>query len=113
MMWIQRGNAVPVNPVGTPGQRAHHAMAYDSDRGVTVFFGGEIGKTGDESYFDDTWEYDGTLWRQIYVPGTKPSPRSFHAMTHDRARHVVVLHGGQAGGVSYSDTWTYTSNGVT
>src|SRR5215467_13066274 len=72
LIWVQRGNAVAVNPVGTPGQRVHHAMAYDSDRGVTVFFGGEIGKTGSESYFNDTWEYDGHTWTKIDVGAVAP-----------------------------------------
>src|SRR5215472_8467911 len=94
LTWVQRGNAVAVNPVGTPGQRAHHAMAYDSDRGVTVFFGGEIGKSGSEQYFNDTWEYDGTAWRQINVPDPKPGPRSFHAMAYDPVRKRVVMYGG-------------------
>ena len=76
LVWTNRFSQVPGTGVGTPGQRAHHAMAYDSDRGVTVFFGGEIGKRGEEAYFDDTWEYDGTnQWRQINVPGSKPTPR--------------------------------------
>src|SRR5689334_2421504 len=82
LTWVQRGNAVAVNPVGTPGQRAHHAMAYDSDRGVTVFFGGEIGKTGSEKYFNDTWEYDGNHWRQIAIAGVIPPARSMHAMAY-------------------------------
>ncbi|HWV99090.1 MAG TPA: kelch repeat-containing protein [Candidatus Acidoferrum sp.] len=112
--WVCRFNGQPGNGIGSPGQRVHHAMAYDSDRGVTVFFGGEIGKTGSEAYFNDTWEYDGTnQWHQINVPGAKPGPRSFHSMVYDRARHYVLLHGGQAGGNSFNDIWAYTSDGVT
>src|SRR5687767_751327 len=38
VQWVKRTS------VGSYGQRYRHAMAYDSDRGVTVFFGGEIGK---------------------------------------------------------------------
>ena len=56
MFWTNRHNQVPGEGVGSPGQRAHHAMAYDSDRGVTVLFGGEIGVTGSETYFNDTWQ---------------------------------------------------------
>ena len=72
--WVCRFNGQPGNGIGSPGQRAHHAMAYDPDRGVTVFFGGEIGTSGSEQYFNDTWEYDGTnAWHQINVPGAKPA----------------------------------------
>ena len=113
MMWTNRHNQVPFTGVGSPGQRAHHALAYDTDRGVTVFFGGEIGVRGSETYFNDTWEYDGTnQWRKIQITGASPSPRSFHAMTYDRVLHYVILYGGQAGGDSFSDTWAYTGDGV-
>src|SRR5882672_1752112 len=113
MTWVQRGNAVPVNPVGTPGQRVHHAMAYDSDRGVTVFFGGEIGKKGSETYFNDTWEYDGVHWRQIPIAGDLPNPRSYHAMAYDPVRKRVVMSGGFGGGTyGLGDTWEYQRNGV-
>lgn len=112
MTWVCRHNEVPGTGVGSPGQRAHHAMAYDSDRGVTVFFGGETGPLGSQSYYNDTWEYDGTHWRAISVATATPSPRSFHAMAYDRFHHQVVLLGGQAGGDSFSDFWTYTGDGV-
>src|SRR5262249_34918185 len=107
VMWTNRFNQVPGNGVGTPGQRAHHAMAYDSDRHVTVFFGGEIGKTRSEKYFNDTWEYDGHYWTPITVPDPKPSPRSFHAMAYDPVRKKVVLYGGQAGIVTPNDNLIY------
>jgi hypothetical protein len=115
VVWSNRFSQVPGTGVGTPGERAHHAMAYDSDRGVTVFFGGEIGKTGDEQYFNDTWEYDGTnQWRQIIVLDPKPAPRSFHSMAYDPVRKRVVLYGGWAAGGNYGfdDTWEYTGNGL-
>ncbi len=112
LQWIKR------NDVGSYGQRYLHAMAYDSDRGVTVFFGGEIG--GDPpTYFDDTQEYDGKQWKQI-VTAVKPPKRSGHAMAYDPVRKQVVLFGGSvtvpASGfdadVLYNDTWTYTSDGI-
>jgi hypothetical protein len=90
-------------------------MAYDSDRGVTVFFGGEIGKEGEEAYFDDTQEYDGKQWKQINT-AVKPPKRAGHVMTYDPVRKKIVLHGGYfiSGSTanSYNDTWTYTNDGV-
>jgi hypothetical protein len=93
-------------------------MAYDSDRGVTVFFGGEIGKTGSETYFNDTWEYDGSHWRQITIVGDIPPARSLHAMAYDPVRKVVLMYGGfgtavpGGGGVyGFDDTWAYQGNG--
>ena len=66
-------------------------MAYDSNRSLTVFFGGEIGLTGEEEFFDETWEYDRTAWRKITIAGLKPDPRSFHAMCYDSIRKEVLL----------------------
>lgn len=106
MAWVQRTD------VGSPGQRVHHAMTYDSDRSVVVFFGGEIGKTGSEKYFDDTWEYDGMRWTQIDVCSLKPAPRSLHSMAYDPSRKRVVLYGGFAGGrFGFDDTWEYQNDG--
>ena len=104
--WVHRTD------VGTPGQRAHHAMAYDSDRGVTVFFGGEIGETGSETYYNDTWEYDGIHWAQIQINGSSPSARSFHAMAYDPNTLRVILVGGQTGGIGFNDVWGYQHIGT-
>jgi hypothetical protein len=105
-VWGQRTD------VGSYGQRTHHAMAYDSDRGVTVFFGGEIGNADEQTFFNDTQEYDGTQWRQISVVGPKPSPRSLHAMAYDPISRKVVLYGGRNGFQTFGDTWLYTGDGV-
>ncbi|MDQ2985552.1 MAG: hypothetical protein M3R13_02365 [Armatimonadota bacterium] len=78
------------------------AMAYDSRRGVIVLFGG--GAT-------DTWEFDGTSWRQVASAG--PSLRYFAPMVYDQARGKTVLHGGSSGWIGsplLSDTWEW--NGV-
>jgi len=64
--------------VGTPGKRVSPAMAYDSDRGVTVFFGGEYSDAGSSTttYYNDTWEYDGVSWRIIDTGANTASLRS-------------------------------------
>lgn len=103
--WIHRTD------VGNPGQRSAFALAYDRDRGVTVFFGGEIGAAGDENYYNDTWEYDGIHWQQITINGPKPDTRSGHAMCYDTVRHQVILAGGVNEDGYLNDTWTYVSNG--
>jgi hypothetical protein len=105
--------------VGSYGQRWGHAMAYDSDRGVVVLFGGERGLDGSKEYFDDTWEYDGASWKRINVAGTKPAPRAFHAMAYDPVKKRVVLAGGEDSRIGgscdyydFGDVWAYTSNGT-
>ena len=64
--------------VGTPGKRVSPALAYDSDRGVTVFFGGEYSDAGSNTttYYNDTWEYDGVSWRIIDTGANTASLRS-------------------------------------
>jgi hypothetical protein len=107
--WVQRTD------VGTPGKRISHAMAYDSDRGVTVFFGGEYSDAGSStiSYYNDTWEYNSGQWRKIKINGSIPDVRSGHAMAYDLARKRVVLFGGvKQDGVYFGDTWTYFSDGT-
>lgn len=108
-------------PTGTtPSARTAHALAHDAARGVTVLFGGtgsEAGACGSpgDPECADTWEWDGTVWREI---ATTPSPpaRYDHALAYDAARGVVVLFGGRGieagacgtpGDVRCSDTWEW------
>lgn len=107
VFWVHRTD------VGTMGKRFGHAMAYDSSRGVTVFFGGEYGEPGESSsFFDDTWEYDGRSWKPVVVEnGINPGARSEHTMVFDSANNQVVLFGGVGEDRYYNDTWTYVGTG--
>ena len=70
------------------GVRNAHAMAYDSDRGRVILFGG-----ADESKVrGETWEWDGRRWKLLTSAG--PGPRTFPAMAYDSQRKRVVLFGG-------------------
>jgi hypothetical protein len=88
-----------------PTARAFHAMAYDSDRGRTVLFGGQI--TG--GFLNDTWEWDGTEWTQ--VADTGPSPRDACGATYDTSRQRMILFGGEivnAGMIAQvGETWEF------
>ncbi len=82
--------------MGAPEARAGHVMAYDSDRGVIVMFGGHR-FTEDHSdfvYFNDTWEYDGISWRRITIDGPVPLWRTAAAMCYDSVRKEMLLVGG-------------------
>ena len=101
LQWILRTN------VGSCGDRAGHSMAYDIHRNVTVFFGGDI---PGGNYFNETWEYDGTLWRRITIDGPVPPGRAMAAMAYDEVARYMVLVGGEApGGGLLKDTWIYRS----
>jgi hypothetical protein len=81
-------------------------MSYDSARGVTVIFGGEVDiGTNYLPVINDTWEWDGANWRQVVIAGDKPPPRYFPVMTYDTARRVHVLYGGYVYGREPGDTY--------
>ncbi|MFH1107718.1 MAG: kelch repeat-containing protein [Planctomycetota bacterium] len=101
--WTQKSTTGP-----TP--RAGHAMAYDSQRGVTVLFGGGYYDYGTQlsQFFGDTWEWDGTNWTPRSTTG--PAARADHAMAFDSARGVTVLFAGgyeTSGYEFFGDTWEW------
>nr|HQH72505.1 M56 family metallopeptidase [bacterium] len=95
----------------SPVQRQGYAMAYDSDRGKVVMFGGFNGNF--RYMLNETWEWDGQKWREIPIPrGNRPEPRFLMSMVYDSARKRMVMYGG--GDViqwrGYEDTWEYDGN---
>lgn len=79
-------------------------MAFDSNRCVTVAFGGV---DGSGTYMNDTWEWDGTTWTQKCTGGcTPPGTRNSASMTYDASQQVVVLFGGYAPSL-LNDTWKW------
>lgn len=86
------------------GFRPLSALAYDSYRGVVVYFGGQKGES-----FGETWEYNGESWHRA-TPLQSPSSRYGHSLVYDEQRKVIVLFGGSSHGVltqSLNDTWEY------
>lgn len=88
-----------------PHSRSDHAIAFDSARQRIVLFGG-VQKTGTATtYFNDTWEWDGTEWTQVEDSG--PAPRSGMGMCFDNKRAVTVLFGGNNASSQFADTWIW------
>jgi hypothetical protein len=92
-----------------PGVRSEAAIAYDSDRGRAVLFGGS---DAGNALLGDTWEWDGATekWAQITPAGFTPRARRGHALVYDAARKKTVLYGGIAGTQVQDymeDTWTW------
>jgi hypothetical protein len=101
--WVLRAPAL------NPPVRGLHAMAYDSDRGRTVLFGG----SGLAGLLADTWEWDGTSWI-LLTPPSSPAARYAHSMTYDPVRRRTILLGGlgpfQLPGECWEwdgETWTF------
>lgn len=73
----------------SPDARSHHAMAYDSRRGVTVLFGGV--RYYSNSAFDDTWEWDGAQWTRADTDG--PADLYDVQLAYDQRRGLTILYG--------------------
>jgi len=92
-----------------PSPRDMFGLAYDSDREVTVLFGG--GCAVNDCYLNDTWEWGGAQWTQVDDSG--PAPRKYTAMVYDRARRVSVLFGGVSDSGIFGDTWEWNGTNWT
>ena len=97
--WVQKF------PATIPPARYGAAIAYDSDRRVVLMFGGQTGFNFGVGVLNDTWEWDGTNWRQLNVTG--PGARTFVKMVYDTGRRVMVLFGGYDGTQMINDTWEF------
>jgi hypothetical protein len=93
----------------SPSGRYIHGFAYDSDRHVSVLFGGD--DTG-SARLNDTWEFDGTSWVQVNTPQSPTGRANIdQTLVYDSNRKRTVLFGGLSNNAYLSDTWEY--NGTT
>lgn len=106
--WIWNGNSwTEVSPATSPDARQHQAMSYDSVRAVTVMFGGRNGVTSGV-LFDDTWEWDGSLWTQRSPTSIPPGRSAFAMAFHELENKTVMFGGYQGDSISFlNDTWTW------
>lgn len=88
---------------GPPG-RYLAGMVYDSLRGQTVLFGGNMLSSFGNNPVGDTWEWDGAGWTQVAVSG--PAPRFGCSMAFDDRRGRSVLFGGYST-THHGDTWEW------
>lgn len=96
--WVKVTTSKAPSPRGI-----HGSIAYDSLRERTVIRGG--GTIPGQPLHGDTWEYDGTDWKE--VTGTGPGARVGPALTFDKARGTSLFFGGGAWNPYYEDTWTW------
>lgn len=85
-------NWIALSPTVRPPARRNHAAAYDSLRGRVVVFGGYALQGETPTYFDDTWEWDGSRWQQVVARG--PAARMGHTLFYDAVRQKSILFGG-------------------
>lgn len=87
--------------------RIRPSMVYDSNRQVTVLFGGS--DLGDNRFYNDTWEYDGSQWVEVKTDHAPPA-RNGAAAVYDPDSQSMLIFGGYArwGEQRYlGDTWEY------
>jgi hypothetical protein len=105
--WEWDGTAWHKAPGSGPPARQGHVMVFDTKRSRLVVFGGAGTAAPGQppGQLSDTWEYDGTSWRQLQVTG--PSPRAAAGATFDSKRGEVVIFGGAARDGMLGDTWAW------
>ncbi len=107
--WEQRATGAAPHP----SARLNTRMAYDPLRHRVVLFGGQAMGPDDAINLQDTWEWDGTSWREVAVTGALPPARGHHAMVFDPIRQRVMLLGGCQNfapipkGSSLADQWEW------
>jgi hypothetical protein len=78
-------------------------MAYDPTENVVVLFGGRA----QDTFFDDTWTWNGVEWRNLN-PANTPPAREGPEMIYDPQREQIVLYGGHDELGSYlNDAWAW------
>lgn len=115
--WLNTGNGWSVMvPDGgpRPSPRFNCHLVYDESRQKLVMFGGQTSSAlGQPINFDDTWEFDGTSWRDATGAGPHPTGRGHSAMAYDPSRQKVVMFGGARhfaplpAGSSLDDFWEW------
>jgi hypothetical protein len=96
-----------LTPSGTwPHWRADHGMAWQTVRRSVVMFGGQYFPPGGINIvrLSDTWEWDGTNWRDR-TPAGGPSARYGFGFAYDSARGRAVLFGGSP--TTSAETWEW------
>lgn len=96
--WAWDGAKWSVVATGGPATRSSPRLA--SDGHSVILFGGDT----DRVAASDTWSWNGAEWKQIAKTG--PKGRTVHAMAYDAGRGVIVMYGGDSGGV-LDDLWEF------
>ena len=111
-MWSFDGSTwTELSPATVPPTRYGAQVGVNPITNRTVLFGGLVLETVDnvqrQVYANDTWEWNGSTWRQITTPGAIARENS--RMAWDYSGEGFILFGGWAGHF-LSDTWLFTDD---
>ncbi len=93
-----------------PGNRTDAEMAFDSEDGYVLLFGGcaSYASFGScRSPLDDTWTYRNGTWTNV-TPALSPAGTASGMMADDPADGYVVLFGGTTASGTTNVTWTWS-----
>ena len=100
----------PLNP---PVQRYWHSASYHQENGEMVVFGGDISTYQAEMLGDSIWIYntEENNWREVDT-GTHPVARKCNTLTYCPDSKTMLMFGGNADDVYFSDLWSLDSDYV-
>lgn len=101
--WEWNGSDWSLRSTDGPPSNHGFGMAFDSDRCVTVLFGGN---TDLGAYLRETWEWDGTTWTQR-CQNCLPTQRHQFGMVYHSARQRVIIFGGWSSTSLLNDVWEW------
>lgn len=104
--WEWNGSQWSLRSTDGPTVQFSFSMAFDSDRCVTVLFGGNHWNGSIATYLRETWEWDGTTWTQR-CQNCPPTQRHQFGMAYNSAGQRVVIFGGWSGGSLLNDVWEW------
>jgi hypothetical protein len=111
--WTWNGtNWTLLNPATRPSARPGIELACDTLRGVVVLYGGGNASPFGGASIDQTWEWNGTTWTQVF-PATTPGGLGGYGFAYDAARSRTVLYGGVPDSffpIAAGGTWEYDGN---
>jgi len=105
-------NMTPAVIGGPLYPRERHAMAFDSNSGYAITYGGWREDTAEvPRYAQETWgyNYNNNIWYNL-TPIIQPSARCDNAMEYNSVADKVILFGGFEYPTVLKDTWTYDFN---
>lgn len=99
-------------PESRPSNLTGFAMAYDSEDGDALLFGGCPATSGPALYgcpspSNETWSFSNGTWAELH-PSESPPGRYFGMMADDPAAGYVLLFGGGNGSALLNDTWAFS-----
>ncbi|MEO0815520.1 MAG: kelch repeat-containing protein, partial [Myxococcota bacterium] len=110
--WTKRVDGI------APSIRSLPYMGYDPQSQRVILFGGqdpELASTPEQSFLNDTWALSATGWERLTTTQS-PAARSTGSAGVDRNGTVateddrLLIFGGSASGVFFSDTWQFEDN---